>query len=76
MYYKSGQACVTNWDSFSLLQIRVNVVTNWGSFIITNQGKSVVTNWGKMYYRLGQVLQIGSIITDCGIAMVKQQSKF
>ena len=58
MYYKLGQACVTNWGSFvyyelgqtlsqigvaSLLQIRASVVTNWGS-----------------YYKLGQLLQIGA----------------
>ena len=36
MHYKSWQACVTNWGSFVLLQIREKVVTNWGSFIITN----------------------------------------
>ena len=36
MYCKLGQACVTNWDSFILLQMRANVITNWGSFIITN----------------------------------------
>ena len=36
MHSKSGQACVTNWGSFALLQIRANVVKNWGSFIITN----------------------------------------
>ena len=59
MYYKLGQACVTNWGSFVLLQIRANVVTNWGSFIITN--------WGKCCYKLGQLLQIGAkCITNCG----------
>ena len=52
MYYKLGQACVTNWGSFILLQIRANVVTNFGGFII-------VTNWGK-YYKLGQLLEIGA----------------
>ena len=69
MYYKLGQACVTNWDSFVLLQIRANVVTNWGSFIITNwgsyyklgqpllQNRAAITNWGR-YYKLGQLLQI------------------
>ena len=46
MYYKLGQACVTNWGSFVLLQIRANVVTNWGSFVITI--------WGKCCYKLGQ----------------------
>ena len=59
MYYKLGQACVINWGSFVLLQIRANVVTNWGSFIITN--------WGKCCYELGQVLQIRAIITNWGI---------
>ena len=59
MYYKLGQACVTNWGSFVLLQIRANVVTNWGSFIITNQGKC--------YYKLGQLLQIRvTVITKQG----------
>ena len=56
MYYKSGQACVTNW----------------GSFIITNKGKrcyklgqplliraKYITNWDR-YYKLGQLLQIGA----------------
>ena len=56
MYYKLRQACVTNWDSFVLLQIRENVVTSWGSFIITN--------WGKCCYNLGQLLQImAAVIT-------------
>ena len=36
MYYKSGQAYVTNWGIFIFLQIRANVVTDWASFIITN----------------------------------------
>ena len=36
MYYKSGQACVTDWGSFVLLQIGANFATNWGRFIITN----------------------------------------
>ena len=80
MYYKLGQACVTNWGSFVLLQIRANVVTNWGSFIITNSGKccyklgqpllqnrAAITNWGKIYYKLRQVLQIRAIITSWGI---------
>ena len=54
MYYKLWQACVTNWGSFVLLQIRVNVVTNWGSFIIANYGKSC--------YKLGQLLQISATV--------------
>ena len=80
MYYKLGQACVTNWGSFLLLQIRANVVTNWGSFIITNSGKccyklgqpllrnrAAITNWGKIYYKLRQVLQIRANITNLDI---------
>ena len=50
MYYKFGQACVTNWGSFVLLRVRANIVTNWGSFIITN--------CGICYYKLGKLLQI------------------
>ena len=49
MRYRLGQACVTNWGSFVLLQISANVVTNWGSFIITN--------WGNSYYKVRQLLQ-------------------
>ena len=59
MYYKLGQAWVTNWGSFVLLQIRANVVTNWGSFIIRNLGNC--------YYKLGQLLQIrATFITKYG----------
>ena len=50
MYYKLGQACVTNWGSFVLLQIRANVVTNQGN----------------RYYKIGQLLQIGAGITNQG----------
>ena len=87
MYYKLGQACVTNWSSFVLLQIRANVVTNWGSFIITNwgsyyklgqpllQNRAAITNLGKIYYKLGQVLQIRTIITNWGITDVTNASK-
>ena len=31
---------------------------------------SVITNWGKMYYKLGQVLQIRAIITTLSITIV------
>ena len=73
MYYKLGQARVTNWGSFVLLQIRANVVTNWGRLIVTNwgsyyklgqpllQNRAAITNWRKMYCKLGQVLQIRAI---------------
>ena len=52
MYYKLGQACVTNWGSFVLLQIKANVVT--------------ITNWAKTYYKLGQILQMRVNITNRG----------
>ena len=61
MCYKLGPACVKNWGSFVLLQIRENVVTNCSSFVIANRGKCC--------YKLGQVLQIRAIITNWGIAL-------
>ena len=66
MHYKLGQACVTNWGRFVLLQIRENVVTNWDSYcklgqnVMLLQNRAAITNWGKMYYKLGQVLQVGA----------------
>ena len=48
MYYKLGQAFVTNWDSFVLLEIKAKAVTNWGSLIRA----TVITK--------GQPLQIGA----------------
>ena len=53
MYYKLGRACVRNWCSFVLLQIRANVVTNSASFVSRNCGKSFSTNWDSCY-KLGQ----------------------
>ena len=55
MRYKLGQARVTNWGSFVLLQIRIIIVTNWGSFIITNLSECC--------YKLGQLLQIRANVT-------------
>ena len=64
MYYKLGQACVTNWGSFVLLQIRANVVTNWGNRYykmgqLLQIGTKCITNWDR-YYKLGQLLLIGA----------------
>ena len=60
MYNKSGQACVTNWGSFALLQIRASVATSWGSYYklgqLLLQNRAAITNWSKMYCKLGQVL--------------------
>ena len=55
MHNKLGQARVTNWGSFVLLQIRIIIVTNWGSFIITNLNECC--------YKLGQLLQIRANVT-------------
>ena len=77
MYYKLGQACVTNLAALfyyklgkTLLQIGVSIVTNWGSLYKLGQSilpnRTAITNWGKMYYKLGQILQIRAIITNWG----------
>ena len=62
MYYKLGQACVTNWGSFVLLQIRANVVTNWGTFIITK--------WGKCCYKLGSYYKLGQPLLQNRAAII------
>ena len=55
MYYKLGQACVTNWSSF--------IITNWGSYYKLGQpllqNRAAITYWGS-YYKLGQLLQTGA----------------
>ena len=75
MYYKLGQAWVTNWGSFVLLQIRASAVTNWDSYYKLgqplSQNRAAITNSGKMYYKLGQVLQIRAIITNWGITVFR-----
>ena len=60
MYYKLGQACVTNWSSYYKL----------GQPLLQN--RAGITNWSKMYYKLGQVLQIRAIITNWGITAIIQ----
>ena len=54
MYYKSGQACVTDWGSFVLLQIGANLL-QIGAASLSQIRASVVTNWGS-HYKLGQPL--------------------
>ena len=63
-----GQGFITNWDSFVFLQIGASVITNWGSLVITK--------WGKRYYKLGQLLQIGGIITNWNITTFIKARKF
>ena len=51
------------------------VIINWGSFFYYKLGqvdllqiRGGITNWGKVYYKLGQVLQIGAkFITNWGM---------
>ena len=64
-YYKSGQTLL-QIGAASL--VRENFVTNWDSYYklgqpLLLQDRAVIANWGKMYYKLGQLLQIGAIIT-------------
>ena len=53
-YYKLGQNVIKNWGSYYKLQkpllTKVAVITNWSKFI---------TNCVR-YYKLGQLLQIGT----------------
>ena len=62
-YYKLGQTLLHIWVA-SLLQIRANVVTNWGSYYKLqqqlSQNRATITNWSKIYYKLWQLLQIGT----------------
>ena len=34
------------------------------------QNRAAITNWGKIYYKLGQVLQIRAVITNWAITFV------
>ena len=60
-YYKLGQTLL-QIGAASLLQIGTIVVTNWGSYYQLGQALlqngAAITNWGKIYYKLGQLLQI------------------
>ena len=66
MYYKLGQACVTNWGSFVLLQSRANVVTKWGSYYKLEQpllqNRAAVINWSKIYYNWGTYYKLGQLL--------------
>ena len=57
-----------------LLQIVASVVTNWGIYHklwqSLLQNSAAITIWDKMYYKLGQLLQITTIITNWGITLL------
>ena len=58
----------------SLLEIRASVVISWGSYYKLWQpllpNRTAITNLGRMYYKLGKVVQIRSIITNCGMTNI------
>ena len=60
-YCKLGQTLL-QIGAASLLQIETSVVTNWGSYYKLGQpllqNREAITDWGKIYYKLGQILQI------------------
>ena len=64
MYYKLGQACVTNWSS--LFYYKLGQTLKIGATLLLQFGASVVTNWGsyyklgQSYYKIGQPLKIGA----------------
>ena len=66
-YYKLEQTLL-QIGAASLLQIGASVVTNSGSYYKLGQpflqNRTAITNWGKMYYKLGEVLQVRAIITN------------
>ena len=65
MYYKLGQACVTNWGNFVLLQIMVGVITIEAASLL--QIDAPIINQGNRYYKIGKLLQIGAkFITNWG----------
>ena len=78
-YYKLGQTLLHIWAAL-LLQIRASVVTYRGSYYKLGQpllqNSAAITNWGKIYYKLGQVLQIRTIITNWGIAAYTEYKQF
>ena len=39
------------------------------------QNRAAIANWSKMYYKLGQVLQIRAITTNWGITITTYYSK-
>ena len=70
MYYKLGQAYVTNWAALfyynlgqTLLQIETAIKNQGNRYQKIGQllqiGAKRITKWGR-YYKLGQLLQIGA----------------
>ena len=66
-YYKLGKTLL-QIGAASLWKIGASAVTNWGSYKKLGQpllqNRAAIANPGKIYYKLGQVLQIRAIITN------------
>ena len=78
-YYKLGQTLL-HIEAALLLQIRAIVVTYWCSYYKLGQpllqNRAAITNWGKIYYKLGQVLQMRTIITNWSITVYAKHRQF
>ena len=66
-YHKLGETSL-QIGAVSLLQIWASIVTKWGSYYKLGQpllqNSVAITNWNKIYYKLGQVLQVRVTITN------------
>ena len=71
-YYKLGQTLL-RIGAASLLHIGASIFTNVVSYYKLGQpllqNRAAITKWGKIYYQLGQVLQIRAIITNWDITI-------
>ena len=65
MYYKLGQACVTDWAALFYYKLGQTLL-QIGAASLLPTGANVVTNWGS-YYKLEQpLLQNRAAITNLG----------
>ena len=77
-YYKLGQTLLQ--IGAVLLEIGAGVATNCGSYYKLGQpllqNRAAIKNWGKIYYKLGQVLQIRAIITNWDITLFNISNQY
>ena len=79
MYYKLEQACITKLGHiyFIINQgkrcCKLEQLHHYKLGQVLLQNRAAIANWGKMYYKLGQVLQIREIITNWGITPISQR---
>ena len=69
MHYKLGAKLVLQIGAAIFYYKLGQTLLQIGAASLLQIGASVVTNWGKMFYKLGQVLQIRAIITNWGLAI-------